>query len=126
MVTFWAFGKQYAILSIEESGKKGVLRRLALAMNDEEISSAWKDYRTHTKKNILWLMPQLIAEGARRLDDFGSLFINEAEHPYILDQVKQISFYREPSPFIPLPYQGRGNYIKKRGFAPLGHPLSQA
>jgi len=91
----YASAASLAILSIEESGKKGVLRRLALAINDEEISSVWKDYRTHTKKNILWLMPQLIAEGARRLDDFGSLFINEAEHPYILDQVKQISFYTD-------------------------------
>jgi hypothetical protein len=30
--------------------------------------------------------------------------------------------FREPSPLVPLPYQGRGKDLKKRGFAPLKHP----
>jgi len=84
-----------AVLSIEESGKVSVLRQLALAETDEEASRIWKDYRSHTKKNVLWLMPQLIIKGARQLDDFRPLFEPEAEHPYILDQVKQISFYTD-------------------------------
>ena len=84
-----------AVLSIEESGKISVLRRLALAETDEEASRIWKDYRSHTKKNFLWLMPQLIMKGARRLDDFRPLFEHEADHTYILDQVKQISFYTD-------------------------------
>ena len=84
-----------AILSIEESGKRYILRQLALAETDEEASRIWKDYRSHTKKNFLWLMPQLIMKGARRLDDFRPLFEPEAEHTYILDQVKQISFYTD-------------------------------
>ena len=33
--------------------------------------------------------------GARYLDDFRPLFESEAEHPYILDKVKQISFYTD-------------------------------
>jgi AbiV family abortive infection protein len=84
-----------AILSIEESGKASVLRQLALVETDEEASRIWKDYRSHTKKNFLWLIPQLIMKGARRLDDFRPLFEPEAEHTYILDQVKQISFYSD-------------------------------
>ncbi len=84
-----------AVLSIEESGKVSVLRQLALAETEQEASRIWKDYRSHTKKNVLWLMPQLIIKGARQLDDFRPLFEPEAEHPYILDQVKQISFYTD-------------------------------
>ena len=84
-----------AILSIEESGKTSILRQLALAETDEEASRIWKGYRSHTKKNVLWLMPQLMMKGARQLDDFRPLFEPVAEHPYILDQVKQISFYTD-------------------------------
>ena len=84
-----------AILSIEESGKKSILRQLALVETDAEVSRTWKEYRSHTKKNVLWLMPQLVMEGARQLDDFRSLVEPVAEHPYILDQVKQISFYSD-------------------------------
>jgi AbiV family abortive infection protein len=83
------------ILSIEESGKASILRQLSLAETDEQASRIWKDFRSHTKKNILWLMPQLMMEGARQLDDFRSLFQPAAEHPYILDQVKQVSFYTD-------------------------------
>ncbi len=84
-----------AILSIEESGKGSILRQLSLAETDEEASRIWKDYRSHTKKNVLWLMPQLMMKGARQLDDFRPLFEPVAEHSYILDQVKQISFYTD-------------------------------
>jgi AbiV family abortive infection protein len=35
-----------AILSIEESGKAGILRRLAIAETDDEVSQIWKDYRS--------------------------------------------------------------------------------
>ncbi len=91
----YATAASLAILSIEESGKESILRRLALATSDEEVLRLWKDYRSHTKKNILWLVPQLIVDGARHLDDFRPIFESEAEHPYILDQVKQISFYTD-------------------------------
>ncbi len=84
-----------AILSIEESGKESILRELSIAETDEEVSRIWRDYRSHTKKNVLWLMPQLVMKGARQLDDFRPLIEPEAKHPYILDQVKQISFYTD-------------------------------
>ena len=84
-----------SILSIEESGKVTVLRSIALARNDKEIKDCWKDYRSHTKKNVAWLLPQLVAQGARRLDDFQPLFDENSDHPYVLDQLKQIGFYTD-------------------------------
>ena len=84
-----------AILSIEESGKVSILRSLALAKTSEEISDAWRDYRSHTKKNASWLLPQLAEQGARKLDDFKPLFEESLDHPYVLDQLKQIAFYTD-------------------------------
>lgn len=84
-----------AILSIEESGKASILRELALAKDDKAVISGWQAYRSHTKKNATWLLPQLAAQGARRLDDFLPLFDNDSEHPFLLDQIKQISFYTD-------------------------------
>ena len=84
-----------AILSIEESGKVSILRSLALAKTDEDIADAWRDYRSHTKKNVSWLLPQLTEQGARKLDDFKPLFEKSSDHPYVLDQLKQIGFYTD-------------------------------
>ena len=70
-----------AILSIEESGKISILRSLALAKSDEDIADAWRDYRSHTKKNVTWLLPQLTEQGARKLDDFKPLFEESSDHP---------------------------------------------
>jgi cyclopropane fatty-acyl-phospholipid synthase-like methyltransferase len=35
----------------------------------------------------------MFSKGARRADEFGSLFEPAAEHPYILGQLKQVSIY---------------------------------
>src|ERR1043165_9306013 len=43
-----------AILSIEESGKTSILRSLAFANNQEALIACWRNYRTHTKKNVSW------------------------------------------------------------------------
>jgi AbiV family abortive infection protein len=88
-------GASVAALSIEEAGKLSVLRSLAVARNDQDVAQCWREYRSHTKKNAMWVFPQLFAQGARRLDDFGSLFDEGAEHPSLLDQVKQIGFYTD-------------------------------
>ena len=84
-----------AALSIEESGKVSILRAMSLARDDSELKEEWKRYRSHTNKNVQWIFPQLVAEGARKLDDFRPLFDKDAEHPYLLDQVKQIGFYTD-------------------------------
>jgi AbiV family abortive infection protein len=83
-----------AILAIEEAGKVSILREIALE-TDEGVAKAWRRYRSHTQKNVAWLLPELVAKGARRLEDLRSLFENNAEHPHLLDQVKQISFYTD-------------------------------
>jgi len=84
-----------AILSIEESGKVSILRSLALAKTNEDTADAWRDYRSHTKKNVSWLLPQLMGQGAKKLDDLKPLFDPSSDHPYVLDQLKQIGFYTD-------------------------------
>lgn len=84
-----------AALSIEESGKVSILRAMSLVRDDNELKDEWKRYRSHTNKNVQWLFPQLVAQGARKLDDFRPLFEKDAEHPYLLDQVKQLGFYTD-------------------------------
>jgi len=84
-----------AILSIEESGKISILRELSLAKDEEEISEIWKRYRNHSSKNAHWILSDLVAMGACRLDDLRPIFKEDSDHPYILDQVKQISFYTD-------------------------------
>ncbi len=84
-----------AILSIEESGKVSILRSLSVAVDKKEVLSAWKDYRSHVKKNVAWILPQLVANGARKLADLMPLFRNDSDHPYVLDQLKQLGFYTD-------------------------------
>ncbi|MBL7215466.1 MAG: AbiV family abortive infection protein [Phycisphaerae bacterium] len=84
-----------AALSIEESGKLPILRTLALAQNQKEASKIWREYRTHTRKNTMWPFLQMFLQGARRLSDFRILFDDTSEHPYILDNLKQIGFYTD-------------------------------
>ena len=84
-----------AILSIEESGKISILRSLSLAMTSDQVLDAWKDYRSHISKNVAWLLPQLVAAGARKLDDLRPLFDKDSDHPYVLDQIKQLGFYTD-------------------------------
>jgi AbiV family abortive infection protein len=83
-----------AILAIEESGKVAILRGLAVS-SDESIKSGWRDYRTHTRKNVMWPLIFELKSGARRFGDFAKLFDPDAEHPQLLDHVKQIAFYTD-------------------------------
>lgn len=84
-----------AVLSIEESGKIPILRSLALARDQKELSETWREYRSHTRKNTLWLLPQMFAQGARRLGDFRPLVEEGVEHPFLLDNLKQLGFYTD-------------------------------
>jgi len=43
----------------------------------------------------MWTFPSLFASGARKLEDFRPLFGHDAEHPYLLDQLKQIACYTD-------------------------------
>jgi len=91
----YALSASIAAISIEEAGKPTILRALAMATSEQQLSQCWRDFRTHTRKNLMWLLPQLVSQGARKLDDFRPLFEDDAEHPFLLDQVKQIGFYTD-------------------------------
>lgn len=84
-----------ACLSIEESGKVSILRQLATATSNVEVTEAWRSYRSHTRKNVQWLLPQLAMQGARKLDDLRPLFDEGSDHPYELDHLKQLGFYTD-------------------------------
>ena len=84
-----------AALSVEESGKSSVLRGLALAPNADLRRKAWKDYRLHRSKNAAWILPELVAKGARDLDSLRLAADSSAEHTATLDQLKQIGLYTD-------------------------------
>lgn len=84
-----------AILSIEESGKVSILRQMAIAEDEKEWLQLWKAYRSHTKKNKLWILGDLVQKGARSLDELRPLVDAEFDHPDILDQMKQLCIYTD-------------------------------
>ena len=91
----WPRATALTILAIEESGKVPLLRALLLAKNEAERREEWKAYRSHTEKNVLYILPQLVAEGARSLEDMRPVMDPESEHPEVLDAVKQYGFYTD-------------------------------
>jgi len=91
----WPTAASLAILAIEEAGKISILRALVLARSDQEAPEDWKAYRAHTKKNVAWILPDLAAAGARTLEDLRSLYDSASDHPYVLDQLKQLGFYTD-------------------------------
>lgn len=84
-----------AVLSIEESGKQTILRSLALARDQKELTQTWREYRSHTRKNAMWPAMQMFLKGARRLGDFRPLVEVGSEHPFLLDNTKQLGFYTD-------------------------------
>ena len=69
--------------------------------NRESISacrlrrSAWIGYRSHRSKNAAWILPDLVAKGARDLDSLRPATDASAGHTALLDQVKQIGLYTD-------------------------------
>jgi AbiV family abortive infection protein len=84
-----------AILAIEESGKLSILRGLSVARDQKELTSWWKRYRSHTEKNISWMLPELVAKGAKSFSDLLPLADKNSDHPFLLDQIKQLGFYTD-------------------------------
>lgn len=82
-----------AALSFEEFGKMAILNRLALARDDEEAAVAWREFRDHKRKNTTWILPLLVARGARSLDDMRPIVDSKSKHPAVLNQLKQDGFY---------------------------------
>ena len=83
-----------AVLSIEESGKTSILRGFA-SIPDTERQRRWQEYRSHRKKNAMWILPSLVASAARDLDSLAPAANVSGEHTALLDQLKQISLYTD-------------------------------
>lgn len=84
-----------AILAIEEAGKVSILREMSLLKDGKDIKQIWHRYRSHTKKNMMWVLLDAVKKGARDLNDFAPIFSNQSDHPFVLDQLKQLSFYTD-------------------------------
>ena len=55
----------------------------------------WRDYRNHRSKNVAWVLPDLVAEGARDLESLRLATESDAEHTALLNNVKQIGLYSD-------------------------------
>jgi len=84
-----------AALAIEEVGKLPILRGVATAKGGEATKQAWKAYRDHQTKNVLWLYPLYVLGGVRTLSGLGVLFDPESKHKKRLDELKQAGFYTD-------------------------------
>ena len=91
----WSRAVAIAILAIEESGKPSWLRSLLLARDEKELREEWKNYRSHIKKNLIWLSTLLAADGATQLDEFSSIFADDSDHGQTMDALKQIAIYSD-------------------------------
>lgn len=84
-----------AVLSIEEVGKSYILRGLAVASSQEDLRARWREYRSHKDKNALWQLMEMLQKGARRLQDFASMFAPRGENSEMLDSLKQLCLYTD-------------------------------
>jgi hypothetical protein len=66
-----------------------------LARNESELREGWKNYRTHTKKNLMWILEDLAKSGARHIEDLRPIFDETNDHGELLDTIKQIAFYSD-------------------------------
>lgn len=82
-----------ATLAIEEAGKQSILRGLAMDSSEDDVKTTWRRFRSHREKNTMWIMPDFVASGARKLGDFDAMHRSDAEHTMVLDQLKQLAFY---------------------------------
>lgn len=91
----WQRGAALSILAIEEASKVEIIREIMVSNTTNELREAWRRYRSHTAKNVMFIFPDLVRQGARHLDEFSRIFDPKSEHPQILESVKQISIYSD-------------------------------
>ena len=84
-----------AVLSIEERGKVSILRHLAMVRDPAHCRKVWRDYRNHRSKNVAWILPDLVARGARNLESLRLATEPDAKHTAVMNNVKQIGFYSD-------------------------------
>lgn len=84
-----------AILAIEELGKVQAIKIIILRSGAAELKEAWREYRNHRAKNVQWILPKLVGEGARTLAQVRAAADPAGDHTAMLDSVKQLSFYTD-------------------------------
>lgn len=84
-----------AVLAIEENGKGKIIREILLEDEQKKLRAKWQEYRQHTKKNITWIVPELISKGVKHLSEMQQIFDDKSPHRQELDNLKQIAFYTE-------------------------------
>lgn len=84
-----------SVLAIEELGKSGIIRGILLTDDLKELKKEWRSYRMHTEKNRFWIVPELVAEGARTFNDLRPMVDPKSNHPQTLDHLKQLAFYTD-------------------------------
>ena len=84
-----------SILAIEEAGKPNILRGILLQNDEKLLKKDWQNYRNHTAKNTMWILPNLFKTGARKMEDFRKLFVSNPKHTKDLESIKQLSVYTD-------------------------------
>lgn len=85
-----------AILSIEEAGKAPILRRMTTETSSDQVKALWKEYRSHTRKNVAWTVLQHVNwGGVTKLEELRPMYDETSNHPFLLDQFKQLGFYTD-------------------------------
>lgn len=84
-----------AILAIEEAGKPAILRMILLEEDPKKLKKGWQDYRRHTSKNTNWIVPELIINGARHIEEMRVTVDDGSTHRQTLDDLKQLAFYSD-------------------------------
>ncbi len=85
-----------AILAIEELGKVQIIKRIVLHGDDpKQLKDAWKEYRSHRAKNVMWILPKLASEGATTMMQLRPATEIDGDHTAMLDSVKQLSIYTD-------------------------------
>jgi len=83
----WARAAAISILAIEEFGKVGILMSILIADSAKDLKTKWRDYRSHTKKNIL--------SACTNVQDFQELCAPGSKVPQMVDRCKQLGFYSD-------------------------------
>jgi AbiV family abortive infection protein len=91
----WQRAAALAILAIEEAAKPSHLRALLLARDEKELREEWRDYRSRSKKNVMWILTELVKKGARHLEELRPIFDERSDHGQVLDAIKQIALYSD-------------------------------
>jgi len=97
----WASASSLAVLSIEESGKVGVLRRLSLASEAPDLKAGWDGYGSHRRKlgHPLGLGEVFVPNALLSLADALTEAIDRrAETVASMDARKQAGFYTDCVP----------------------------